>query len=128
MWNTTAPESVPKNDPWYLTYSKAPDVQTQFDEILAESGSRIGRLGYAPRDMKEFQNYVGKTVAHYKDRVQYWQCFNEPLLTSYALPSARATRRPTTSSTSRPSPRRRGKRIRSARFSAGFNLGACRNP
>ena len=108
MWNTTAPESVPKNDPWYLTYSKAPDVQTQFDEILAESGSRIGRLGYAPRDMKEFQNYVGKTVAHYKDRVQYWQCFNEPLLTSYALPRRPATRRPTMSSTSRPSPKPRG--------------------
>ena len=86
MWNTTAPDNVPKNDPWYLTYSNAPDPQTQFDEILAESGSRIRRLGYAPKDMKEFQNYVGQTVAHYKDRVQYWQCFNEPLLTSYALP------------------------------------------
>lgn len=86
MWNNTAPESVPKNDPWYLTFSNAPDVQTQFDEILAESGSRIGRLGYAPRDIKDFQNYVGQTVAHYKDRIQYWQCFNEPLLTSYALP------------------------------------------
>lgn len=86
MWNTTAPESVPKNDPWYLTFSDKHDVQTQFDEILAESGSRIGRLGYAPRDMNEFKNYVGQTVAHYKDRVQYWQCFNEPLLTSYALP------------------------------------------
>lgn len=86
MWNTTAPDTVRRNDPWYLTYSEAPDPQTQFDEILAESGSHIGRLGYAPKDIKEFQNYVGQTVAHYKGRVNYWQCFNEPLLTSYALP------------------------------------------
>ncbi len=86
MWSTTATDSVPRNDPWYLTFSKARDPQTQFDEILAESGTRIGRLGYAPRDIKEFQNYVTKTVEHYKGRVGYWQCFNEPLLTSYALP------------------------------------------
>lgn len=86
MWNTTAPDRVPRNEPWYLTFSDAPDPQTQFDEILAESGSRIGRLGYAPRDMKEFETYVGQCVAHYKDRVHYWQCFNEPLLTSYAIP------------------------------------------
>jgi len=86
MWSTTAPEKVRRNDPWYLTYSNAPDPQTQFDEILAESGSYIGRLGYAPRDMKEFQDYVGQTVAHYKGRIQYWQVFNEPIYTSYALP------------------------------------------
>ena len=86
MWSTSAPESVPKNDPWNLTYSNAPDPQTQYDEILAESGSMIGRMGYAPREMKDFENYVNRTVAHYKGRVHDWQVFNEPLRTSYALP------------------------------------------
>jgi hypothetical protein len=86
MWSSSAPASVPRNDPWYLTYSASPDHETQYDEILAESGSRIRRLGYAPRDMKEFQNYVRQTVAHYKGRIHDWQVFNEPIYTSYSLP------------------------------------------
>jgi hypothetical protein len=40
----------------------------------------------APRDMAEFENYVERTVAHYKGRVSWFQVFNEPLFTSYALP------------------------------------------
>ena len=86
MWSSSAPESVRQNDPWYLTRSNAPDSETQYDDILAEKGSRIGRFGYPPRDMKEFQNYVSRTVDRYKDRIHYWQVFNEPLLTGYALP------------------------------------------
>ena len=89
FWSTTAPESMSKNDPWYAIYPDAPDYETRYDQILAERGSRIGRLGYAPRDMKEFQDYVGRTVDRYKDRIHCWQVFNEPLLTGYALPRAR---------------------------------------
>lgn len=43
-------------------------------------------VAYAPRDMAEFENYVERTVAHYKGRVTWFQVFNEPLFTSYALP------------------------------------------
>jgi hypothetical protein len=44
------------------------------------------RVAYSPRDLSEFENYVEKTVAHYKGRIAWWQCFNEPLYTDYALP------------------------------------------
>ncbi len=47
------------------------------------------RVAYAPRDTAEFENYVEKTVAHYKGRIAWWQCFNEPLYTDYALPRSR---------------------------------------
>ena len=43
-------------------------------------------VAYAPRDMAEFENYVERTVAHYGGRVGWFQVFNEPLFTSYALP------------------------------------------
>lgn len=33
---------------------------------------------YPPRDMKEFYNYVYKTVSRYKDNVKYWEVWNEP--------------------------------------------------
>jgi hypothetical protein len=36
--------------------------------------------------MAEFENYVERTVAHYQGRVTWYQVFNEPLFTSYALP------------------------------------------
>lgn len=44
------------------------------------------RVAYAPRDLGEFENYVARTVEHYRDRVTWWQCFNEPLYTDYSLP------------------------------------------
>lgn len=44
------------------------------------------RVAYAPRDLGEFENYVEKTVAHYKGRIRWWQVFNEPLYTDYSLP------------------------------------------
>ncbi len=43
-------------------------------------------VAHAPRDITEFENYVQRTVAHYKGRVTWFQVFNEPLFTSYALP------------------------------------------
>jgi hypothetical protein len=86
LWSTSAPASIPVNDPWYLASSDAPDPETQYDDILAESGSKIARLGYAPRDINEFKDYVSRTVAHNKDRVGAWQVFNEPYYTGTALP------------------------------------------
>jgi hypothetical protein len=43
-------------------------------------------VAYAPRDAGEFENYVQRTVSHYRDRVAWWQVFNEPIFTSYSLP------------------------------------------
>ncbi len=48
--------------------------------------SRREHVAYAPRDVGEFENYVATTVAHYKDRVGWWQVFNEPIFTTYSLP------------------------------------------
>lgn len=64
-WSSSAPESV--------------KATTQYP------GNRA-RVAYAPRDVGEFENYVEKTVAHYKGKITWWQCSNEPLYTDYALP------------------------------------------
>ncbi|MFW6164363.1 MAG: hypothetical protein ACODAJ_16460 [Planctomycetota bacterium] len=48
--------------------------------------SRRAVLAYAPRDAAAFERYVQRTVAHYKDRVRWWQVFNEPVFTTYSLP------------------------------------------
>ena len=31
-----------------------------------------------PRDMSEWENYVFQTVAHYRERIHYWEVWNEP--------------------------------------------------
>ncbi len=51
--------------------------------------SRRGVVAYAPRNEGEFENYVARTVKHYKGRVRWWQVFNEPLFTSYSLPRSK---------------------------------------
>jgi len=43
-------------------------------------------MAWAPRNTAEFEGYVERTVAHYKNRITWFQVFNEPLFTSYALP------------------------------------------
>jgi len=48
--------------------------------------SRREHVAYAPRSVEEFENYVARTVSHYKGRVRWWQVFNEPVFTSYSLP------------------------------------------
>jgi len=55
-------------------------------EIARDYTSRREHVAYAPRDEGEFQNYVAATVSHYRDRVTWWQAFNEPVFTSYSLP------------------------------------------
>jgi hypothetical protein len=44
------------------------------------------RVAYAPRDEREFADYVARMVSNYSDRVSWWQVFNEPLFTDYSLP------------------------------------------
>jgi len=67
------------SSPWS---SSAPESEKQ------AAGYREQRaiLSRAPRDLGEFETYVERTVAHYRDRVNWWQVFNEPLFTEYALP------------------------------------------
>lgn len=88
MWSSTAPASVKQHDPWYETSSKAPDPESQRDDVLAEVGWPFRRMAYPPRDMAEFKNYVAQIVGHYKWRIRDWEVFNESLYTSYSLPQA----------------------------------------
>ena len=48
--------------------------------------ARRAIVARAPRDLNEFENYVERTVRHYRGRVEWFQVFNEPLFTQYALP------------------------------------------
>jgi hypothetical protein len=36
-----------------------------------------------PRDMPLWENYVARTVEHYKDHIRYWEIWNEPYWTSF---------------------------------------------
>jgi hypothetical protein len=40
-----------------------------------------------PRDEKAFVNYIRESVKHYKNRINVYQVFNEPLFTEYSLPA-----------------------------------------
>ncbi|MFH1267465.1 MAG: carbohydrate binding domain-containing protein [Planctomycetota bacterium] len=55
-------------------------------KLTGDYVNRREHVAYAPRDVTEFENYVGRTVSHYRDRVTWWQVFNEPVFTSYSLP------------------------------------------
>jgi hypothetical protein len=83
-WSSSAPASVPPSNS--TVRSQKPDAERQRDDILVEVGTPYARMGYAPRDMAEFENYVNRTVNHYKDRIHDWQVFNEPIYTPYSLP------------------------------------------
>jgi len=67
------------SSPWSSSAPSEARRGTRYEE-------RRAVVAYAPRDMQEFENYVERTVAHYKGRVTWFQVFNEPLFTSYALP------------------------------------------
>lgn len=40
-----------------------------------------------PENKDDFRNYVARCVRHYRDRIRYYQVFNEPLYTHYSLPA-----------------------------------------
>ena len=63
-WSSTAPASVnPKREP-----------------------RDRKREAYKPRDIDEFKTFIRRTVGRYRSRIRWWQVFNEPIYTSYALP------------------------------------------
>ncbi len=84
-WSSSAPASVRPPDPWYYVPSPQPDTERQREDLLADWGFPYLRMGFAPRDIKEFENYVTQTVTHYKGRIHDWQVFNEPIHTNYAF-------------------------------------------
>jgi len=69
-------------------FPSSPWSSTAPPELRKGRGYRQRRevVAMAPRDIGEFENYVERTVRHYKDRIRWFQVFNEPIFTSYALP------------------------------------------
>ncbi len=47
---------------------------------------RVMRYACAPNSERDFRNYIARSVRQYRDRIQYYQVFNEPVYTHYSLP------------------------------------------
>ena len=47
---------------------------------------RVMRYACAPNNEQDFRNYIARSVRQYRDRIQYFQVFNEPVYTHYSLP------------------------------------------
>jgi hypothetical protein len=47
---------------------------------------RVMRFACAPNSEQDFRNYVARSVRQYRDRIRYYQVFNEPVYTHYSLP------------------------------------------
>ncbi len=45
------------------------------------------RYACAPDSEEDFRNYVARCVRQYRDRIRYYQVFNEPVYTHYSLPN-----------------------------------------
>jgi hypothetical protein len=50
------------------------------------------RASFAPVDPRGLEEFVGKAVRRYKDRIHVWEFLNEPVYTSYALSADRENR------------------------------------
>jgi len=48
--------------------------------------ARRRQVAQAPRDPAAFAEYVRRTVAHYRGRIDAFEMFNEPVYTSYSFP------------------------------------------
>src|SRR5690606_22335568 len=44
------------------------------------------RMRYMPQDRSLLNDFIRKSVLHYKDRVKYWEFLNEPVWTEGCLP------------------------------------------
>jgi hypothetical protein len=47
----------------------------------------VGSMAYMPHDLDEFTTYVRETVQNYHGYLGAWEILNEPIYSSYALPS-----------------------------------------
>jgi len=74
-----------------LPFPSAPWSSTAPADLKRKSDYLSRRLvvAHAPRDEAEFENYIARTVAHLRGRVRWFQVFNEPVFTTYALPRNR---------------------------------------
>ena len=46
------------------------------------------RQAYAPKDPADLEAYAAACVKRYRDRIRYWEVFNESIFTNYSLPKA----------------------------------------
>jgi hypothetical protein len=61
------------------TLTTAPNWASYFDKRRNDYFDQF----YRPRDMKQFENYVRTIVTRHKDRIDYWDVWNEPWITSW---------------------------------------------
>ena len=54
----------------------------------SEGARKRVTAAFKPKDEAAFSEYVTRSARHYRDRVQVFQVFNEPLYTNYSLPAA----------------------------------------
>jgi len=46
---------------------------------------------YPPQDLSEWENYVSRVVSRYKDKIKYWQIWNEENIANFWQPAPSAT-------------------------------------
>ncbi len=68
-------------------WSSAGD-QAKIERITAKQIHRRDRYieSCPPKRLADFCEYIAQSVKHYRDRVRYYEIFNEPLYTIYAVP------------------------------------------
>ncbi|MBV9469948.1 MAG: endo-1,4-beta-xylanase [Abitibacteriaceae bacterium] len=54
--------------------------------ILSYSASWMKQSPHTPEDYADFADYVARVVARYKDRVHYWEVWNEPNIPTFWKP------------------------------------------
>ncbi len=47
---------------------------------------QVMKYACAPKDEQDFRHYISRSVRQYRDRIRYFQVFNEPVYTHYSLP------------------------------------------
>jgi len=70
----------------YSANDWAADLPAGFEK-LPRGALEAGRASLPPKDPAAFGAYVAAAVEHYGKRVKHWEVLNEPLYTSYTLPS-----------------------------------------
>jgi hypothetical protein len=55
--------------------------------VVGFSASWVGeQWNYAPNNIDDFTDYVSNVISRYKDRIKYWEVWNEPDSATYFLP------------------------------------------
>lgn len=67
---------------WSTTADMAAIRKTESNQYRHQ----VMRYACAPNSERDFRNYIVRSVRQYRDRIQYYQIFNEPVYTHYSLP------------------------------------------